>query len=132
MKVSEFAKCSGINVETVRFYHREGLLKIPETDGTYRNYTSEHLENIAFIKKARIAGFTLEEIKQLERLDAMSDKSEIHSMSKLKLQLLDEKIKELQSAKCFLSELVEACENSDNEPCPILGNLKKQESGLVP
>ena len=124
MRVGEFAKRAGVNVETVRYYHREGLLPIPETEGTYRNYTSAHIQKLSFIHKAKLAGFTLDDIKQLEQLDALSDKNEIRRMSEEKMRLLENRIFELESARQFLSGLVKACRQSNNKPCPILQTLK--------
>ncbi|MFC3093257.1 MerR family transcriptional regulator [Alteromonas sediminis] len=124
MKISQFAKQAGVSVETVRYYHREGLLAVPENSGSYRQYTNVHINKIAFIQKAKLAGFTLDEIKQLERLDASRDKDEIRRISEDKMQLLETKIAELVMAQTFLSELVLACKKSDNEPCPILTELR--------
>ncbi|WP_026375332.1 MerR family transcriptional regulator [Aestuariibacter salexigens] len=124
MKVSEFARRAGVNVETVRFYHREGLLPIPKSEGAYRHYTSAHVEKMAFIKQAKLAGFTLEDIKQLGKLDSLRDKNQIRNMSELKMRNLENKIAELQSAKLFLSELVRECKASKDAPCPILETLQ--------
>lgn len=125
MKVGEFARLAGISVETVRYYHREELLPVPPSTGSYRVYTSIHLDRIGFIQRAKLAGFSLEDIKHLEKLDASNDKDDIRRISEEKMLLLEAKIDELQSAKNFLSELVSACKNSGDEPCPILESLKR-------
>ncbi|MDM7859931.1 MerR family transcriptional regulator [Alteromonas sp. ASW11-36] len=123
MKVGEFAKHTGVSVETVRYYHRENLLPIPESPGAFRHYTTKHVERIAFIQSAKLAGFSLADIKKLNRLDASNDKTTIRQMSEQKMCLLERKIQELETAKKFLAELVDACRRSNDEPCPILQTL---------
>ncbi|MCP3429547.1 MerR family transcriptional regulator [Opacimonas viscosa] len=124
MKVGEFAKKAGVNVETVRYYHREGLLPIPEIKGAYRYYSQQHVDTLAFISRAKSAGFTLENIKQLQSLNDMKDKITIRALSEKKLKELNDKIDKLLSAKDFLQELIQDCRNSDNDVCPILLTLK--------
>jgi MerR family mercuric resistance operon transcriptional regulator len=129
MKVGEFAKQANVSVETVRYYHREGLLSVPESLGAYRHYTSKHVDKITFIQNAKLAGFSLTDIKQLDQLDALNDKATIRQMSEEKMLLIEDKIQELVSAKTFLTELVEACRQSDEEPCPILQTLNGKSAG---
>lgn len=124
MKVGVFAKKAGVNVETVRYYHREGLLPIPEIKGAYRYYSQQHVDTLAFISRAKSAGFTLENIKQLQLLNDMKDKITIRALSEKKLKELNDKIDELLSAKDFLRKLIQDCRKSNNEGCPILLTLK--------
>ena len=126
MKVGEFAKKMCVNVETVRYYHREGLLPVPETKGANRRYSQQHVDTLAFINRAKSAGFTLENIKQLQSLNDMRDKLSIRALSEKKLEALNDKIDELLSAKDFLNELIQDCRNSDNDACPILKTLKSK------
>src|SRR5215204_2818224 len=66
MKIGEVAKRSGVGIETLRFYEKSGLLERPgRTFSGYRMYGDEVFERIAFIKRAQVLGFTLEEIRQL-------------------------------------------------------------------
>lgn len=125
MKISKFAKASKINVETVRYYHREGLLSVPSSEHSIRQYTQSHLDQIQFIRNAKLAGFSLNEIKRLNGFDAVEDRQEILALSEQKKADLQAKIKELKGAMVFLQSLVDECKQSDDEPCPILQNLRR-------
>ena len=66
MFIGELAKQAGLNIETVRFYEREGLLPAPPRSASgYRCYDRRHLEAIHFIKRSQALGFSLREIRQL-------------------------------------------------------------------
>ena len=70
MTISRLATAAGVNVETVRFYQRSGLIDEPERPRSgYRTYGDEHVRRIRFVKRAQLLGFTLEEIASLLKLD---------------------------------------------------------------
>ena len=69
MKIGEIAQRTGLKVETVRFYEAEGLIAPPErSGGNYRLYGQSHLDRLAFIKRSRDLGFTLDQVRDLLRL----------------------------------------------------------------
>lgn len=69
MKTKEVLEISGIDRETLRFYENKGLLpKMKRTDGGYRIFPEEIINRLRFIKTAKVAGFTLKEIKELVEL----------------------------------------------------------------
>ncbi|WP_146053956.1 MerR family transcriptional regulator, partial [Pseudomonas syringae] len=69
MKIGELAKLTDTQVETVRYYEREGLLPAPaRSDGNYRLYTQAHVERLSFIRNCRSLDMTLEEIRSLLNL----------------------------------------------------------------
>jgi len=81
MLTGELAKRAGVNLESVRFYEREGLLPCPpRTRSGYRSYDQRHLETIRFIKRSQALGFTLNEIRHLlqvhERLASSSSRKQ--------------------------------------------------------
>ena len=81
--ISRFAKQGGVSVETVRFYHRRGLLSLPKPDKTrFREYGPCHLQQLRFIRQAQLAGFTLDEIKTLLNLDSIHDRLYIQALAK--------------------------------------------------
>src|SRR4051812_30732572 len=68
LKIGEVSKRSGIGIETLRFYEKSGVLSRPVRSASgYRMYDSEVLERLAFIKRAQVLGFSLEEIRQIIR-----------------------------------------------------------------
>ena len=124
MKISEFAKTVNVSVETIRYYHREGLLNVPSNDIGIRQYGQSHIEQVKFIKNAKLAGFSLKEIQRLNTFDAVTDRQTILALSEKKKKRLHTKIKELKGAMVFLQLLVNECKTSQDKPCPILQGLK--------
>ena len=108
MKIGEVARLSGVGIEALRFYEKSGLLDKPvRTNGGYRMYGHEVLDRIAFIKKAQVLGFTLEEIGRLIRHKQAGESpcEEVRDIVSLRLKELDERIKQM---KRFRSELTTA------------------------
>jgi MerR family mercuric resistance operon transcriptional regulator len=129
LKISEFAKAADVNVETVRYYHRSGVLDTPASGDSYRQYTQDHLKQMEFIKNAKFAGFTLADIKQLKSLDAVRNRGTIRQRSEQKKRELEKKLEELQAAKVFLDGLITECKKSSSQLCPIVDALRGTDSG---
>lgn len=124
MKISEFAKAVNVNVETVRYYHRSGVLDTPVSGDSYRQYTQSHLKQMEFIKNAKLAGFSLSGIRELKNLDAVRDRVKIRKLSEQKKLELEKKLDELKAAKVFIDSLITECkESSRSQTCPILDGL---------
>lgn len=128
MTISQFAKAGGVGIETIRYYHRQGLLPLPEErKASYRAYNDEQLQQLLFIRKAQRAGFTLKEIKQLLTFDSISDRTQIQNMTKKRLEKLNLQIKELQILSKALSTLLHHCEHTKpGAHCPILEAFIKE------
>lgn len=118
--IGKFAEAGGVGVETIRFYQRKGLLGIPDQSTGMRRYGHEDLRRLRFIRTARNAGFTLEEIKELIALDATQDRLRARELANSKLKLLEAKIEELQAARDALKRLATECGKGKSGPCPIL------------
>ena len=122
MTISQFALAAGVGVETVRYYHRCGLLPLPKnTKGAYRQYNNILLEQLRFIRRTQSAGFSLKEIKVLLHYDPVHQRQDIQKMARHKIEQLVIHIQELQQIKDELLQLVHHCESSDPKlPCPII------------
>ena len=126
MTISGLARAGGVGVETVRFYQRKGLLETPDRPagggmaGGVRRYDEPDLRRLRFIRAAQGAGFTLEQIGELLRLDAGQDRERARQLAAERLEALDRKIAELQAARDALRRLASACHASDEGPCPII------------
>ena len=81
MTIGRFAATAQVGVETVRFYQRRGLLDVPASIGAVRRYDAEDLRRLRFIRRAATAGFTLADIAELIRLDAIQDRPRAAQMS---------------------------------------------------
>lgn len=123
--IGQLAKAAGVNVETIRYYERRGLIAQPTKPMQgYRTYPNETLARILFIKRAQELGFTLEEINNLLSLGE-SHCSEIQELAEAKLASVREKINDLHRLEQVLEELVTKCRtNPDNAACPIVESLQ--------
>jgi MerR family mercuric resistance operon transcriptional regulator len=122
MTIARLADAGGVGVETVRYYQRRGLLAEPEKPqgGGFRSYAEADVRRLRFIRQAQAAGFTLEEIGELLKLDAVGDRARARDLARLRVAALDAKIAELQDARASLMRLADACGKGGSGPCPII------------
>jgi Hg(II)-responsive transcriptional regulator len=128
VKTGELAAHAGVNIQTVRFYERRGILPKPErTSSGYRVYSGEAVRLIRFIKRAQELGFTLDEIEELLRLrnNRRSSCATVKSAGQAKMTSVDAKIASLKAMKRALAVLLASCERNDRDrECPILEALE--------
>lgn len=120
LTIGRLAAAGGVGVETVRFYQRRGLLEVPSGETGIRRYGADDLRRLRFIKQAQVAGFTLEEIKELLALDSTQERGRAREMALGRLDSLDAKMAELKKARDALQLLAEKCGEGSSGPCPIL------------
>ncbi len=128
LKTGELAKRAGVNVETLRFYERKGLLPVPpRRESGYREYPEESVRRIRFIKRAQELGFSLGEIQELLalRVQRGTTCAEVKERAELKIRDVRQKIADLKAIERALNKLAATC--SGRGPitggCPILENL---------
>lgn len=116
------AKKAGVNVETIRFYQRRGLLVEPEKPFKgVRHYTEREVQRIRFIKQGQQLGFSLDEISELLSLDDGKHCQEAKEIALRKLVLIRERIDGLRTMEMALSNLIENCaSNTESVSCPII------------
>lgn len=124
LTIGKFAAAGGVGVETIRFYQRKGLLEQPTRDGGIRRYGSEDARRLRFIRQAQLAGFTLDQIKELLELDAKEDRARARELAQERIEVLDRKIAELNRARDALQRLARECGNGKSGPCPILRSFE--------
>lgn len=130
LTTGQVAEQAGVNIHTVRYYEKRGLLpKPPRTSSGYRKYAPEHVSHIRFIKRAQDLGFTLEEINELLSMRADPDSgSEVRAKTEEKVQEIDEKIRDLQRIREKLVELAAACEHHGSpDSCRVLHALENPD-----
>ena len=122
LTVGILAKRGGVNVETIRYYQRRGLVQEPlKPRGGFRQYPPDSVKRVRFIKRAQALGFTLEEIVGLLTLDEKKACWETRGIAGHKLELIEGKIADLKKMGKALSRLVNACDvSSAGAPCPII------------
>ncbi len=124
--IGELANKLNINVETIRFYQRKGLIQQPKKPlSGFRYYDETIADQLNFIIQAKTLGFTLQEISSLMSLD--NDCQQVQSLSLQKLTLIREKINNLQKLEQVISQMTASCNiNNSNENCPIIASLKSK------
>lgn len=133
MTIGKLAAAAGVNVETVRYYQRIGLLAEPASTGGYRQYGEPELQALQFIRRAKAAGFSLEEVSELLHLDAVRDRHRIHDLASQRLGQLEQRLRDMQALALRLRELVERCEDESGHPCcPIVETFRAEDPGLDP
>ena len=128
MKIGELARDARVNVQTVRYYERRGLLLDPRgsADG-YRDYDGVTLARLLFIRRAQELGFTLAEISELLalRLDPQTTADAVKRRASEKIEEIDARIHDLEQIRGALDHLAGSC-RGDHGPtgeCPLLEAL---------
>ena len=131
LTTSEVAKQGGVNLETVRYYERRGLLpKPPRTATGYRAFEPDAVRRLRFIRHAQALGFSLHEIKDLLalRVKAGVSSADVRWRAEAKLVDIDEKLKTLRAMKKVLTRFTESCSGAGPiSRCPILAALEREE-----
>lgn len=128
MKIGEFARRAGVNVQTVRYYERRGLLPEPARWASgYREYTAGCLERLRFIRRSQELGFTLGEIEELLalRTNPQTSAAEVRARAEAKVADIQAKIRDLQTIQRALEHLAGQCRGGE-EPtgdCPLLAAM---------
>jgi len=129
LTIGALARAAGVGVETVRFYERKGLLAPPpRTRSGYRQFPSDAVARLRFIRRAQGLGFTLEEIRELLelRVDEVAACHTVEARARDKLVSVDAKLHELRRMRRVLRRLVSACEAREpTSECPILEELEE-------
>jgi len=128
--IGQLAEAAGVNIETVRYYHRRGLIPLPpKRAGGRRNYPDSALRQIVFIKRAQQLGFTLEEIGGLLRISDGSDCATGRQFAQRKYDELGERVAMLNRMRRELGELLKQCEANDGKsPCAVIRAIDREES----
>lgn len=129
MRISEAADQAGVNVQTLRYYERRGLLpRPPRRPSGYREFPDDAVRVVRFIKRAQELGFTLDEVEELLRLRRSSrrDRARIRKLAERRIQQIDQKIHELERMRTALDSLVHACHVGTSLDCPIIEALETE------
>ena len=130
MKIGEIASQADVNVQTIRFYEREGLLRNPtRTASGYRSYEREDLERVRFIRVCQGLGFTLREVKQLLRLHRVNSSlnqavmtsasiREIVSIAEERLASIQEKMRALSRMRAEMQRVIRDLSQDASPKCP--------------
>jgi Hg(II)-responsive transcriptional regulator len=127
MQIGQLAQHTGVAIDTVRYYERQGLLPQPQRRASgYRHYGEHDISRLRFIRRAKELGFSLQEIAELLALSHArdTDVARIKAVSEKKLQDVERRIREPVRVRDGLRSLVEHCPGQgDPAACPILAAL---------
>lgn len=125
LTIGAFAKAAGVNVETIRFYQRKGLLFEPDRPcGSVRRYGQADVARVKFVKSAQRLGFSLDEVGQLLKLEDGTHCSEAAELAALRLADVRVRLADLKRMKAALSKLVDKCNaHPGNVSCPLIAAL---------
>ena len=131
LKIGQVAERGGVNLQTIRYYEREGLLpEPPRLQSGYRMFPADAVRRVRFIKRAQDLGFALSEIKDLLalRIDRGRSSVEVREMAQAKISNIEQKIRTLKKMKQVLGELTERCSGcGPSSECPILESIDSDE-----
>jgi MerR family mercuric resistance operon transcriptional regulator len=127
LTIGAFAAAAGVNVETVRYYQRKGLLSEPDKpSGSIRRYGESDVARVKFVKAAQRLGFSLDEIAGLLKLEDGTHCREARQLAQHKLDDVREKLAHLRSIESALARLVRDCATSRGTvSCPLIAALRK-------
>lgn len=137
LQIGDVAQRSGLTVDAIRFYEKQGLLaKPPRSAGGFRLYTEGDFDRLNFVIRAQSLGFSLHEIGELLVLRDSGPEACTHVRSLLseRLKVVDEKIKDLRRIERQLKQAWKQCDNSAtaecSASCPLIEKLgRKEERG---
>ena len=125
LTIGRVAEAAGVNVETIRFYQRLGLLAEPaRPPGGVRRYGNEYVSRLRFVKRAQQLGFSLAEIQRLLALEDPQSCGKARSLAAEKLALVEARLSDLARMRDVLKELVARCDvRRGKVACPIIATL---------
>lgn len=124
--IGRLAKAADVNIDTVRFYERQGLLQpAPRTAGGYRLYGAADAQRLQFIRRAKTLGFSLEDIAELLRLtEDGHDRGKVKAIAQKRVADLESRIRELEKMRSVLAHHAGHCSgHGEVSGCPIIQAL---------
>ena len=123
MWISEAAQQAGVNVQTIRYYERRGLLPSPPRRRSgYRELRTDTVRRVRFIKRAQELGFSLDEIAELLQLRVAKPRNRVRvrAVAERRVQQIEQKIAELDALRKTLQHLIHQCHAGTTLDCPII------------
>lgn len=128
LTIGRLARAAGVNVETVRYYQRVGLVsEPPKPSEGFRRYPPETVGRLQFIKRAQRLGFTLQEIADLLEFGEGQCR-DMRTRAEIKRDQIIDQIHDLEALKATLDDLIRRCHAGQNKPhCPMVQTLAGQD-----
>lgn len=125
MNIKDVAARTGLPAKTIRYYEEIGLVRPARRDNGYRDFSDTDCHKLAFLSRARMLGFSIEDCRTLLGLyeDEARASADVRRIAAHHLSQIDEKLREMQELRDTLSDLVSACAGDSRPDCPILKDL---------
>lgn len=125
--IGRLADAAGVNVETIRFYQRKGLMPEPDRPyGSIRRYGESDLARLRFIRSAQRLGFSLDEVAELLKLEDGTHCKEARLLAQHKLDDVRRRLSDLRHIEMALTQLVDHCETTRGSvACPLIASLQE-------
>ena len=125
MNVGDAAHHSGLPAKTIRYYEEIGLIAPARAANGYRDYSSDDIHRLAFLRRARNLGFSIDDCRQLMALykDRSRASHDVREIAAAHVRAIEEKVRELQSMRSTLQTLIHACHGDERPDCPILDDM---------
>ncbi|MBT0728481.1 Cu(I)-responsive transcriptional regulator [Rosenbergiella australiborealis] len=128
MNISQAAQLTGLTSKAIRFYENRGLFTPPpRTLNGYRDYHTQHIEELTLIKQAKAAGFSLEECRELVGLyhNPQRRSADIKAKTLEKIDQLTQQLEEITQMRERLIQLAAHCPGDEGAECPIISGWTK-------
>ncbi|EJL37948.1 Cu(I)-responsive transcriptional regulator [Caulobacter sp. AP07] len=132
MNIGQASKASGVSAKMIRYYEQIKLIAPADrTEGNYRSFSDDEINQLQFIRRARSLGFSVEEIAHLLSLwsDRVRPNWEVKAIADGHVRALEAKVAEIRAMADTLRELSRGCADDERPDCPILADLA---SGVQP
>ncbi len=129
MNIGEAASASGVSAKMIRHYESIGLIGAARrTDAGYRVYAHQDVQVLQFIHRARMLGFSLDQIRELLALwqDKGRASADVRALARAHIAELNRKIAEMEAMRRTLERLAASCHGDSRSDCPILDDLAAQ------
>lgn len=129
MRIGELGRATGTKVETIRYYEREGILPAADrTQSNYRDYSSDHLATLAFVRRARELGFSMAQIRELLTLSDHDDKpcDDVDRLVERHLSDIERKIADLFLLRDELKDMARSCKGERIGDCRIVDSMGRR------
>ena len=127
MNIGQASKASSVTAKMIRYYESIGLVpKASRTEGGYRDYASQDIHRLRFIRRARDLGFSIDQVRELLKLwsDQRRSSANVRAVALEHITELEIRATQLKDMIKTLKHLVAACEGNDRPDCPIIEELE--------
>ena len=127
LTIGQVGKAAQVNVETIRYYQRLGLVAEPSREqGRIRHYGDDTVARLRFIKRAQLLGFTLDEVRNLLMLEDGQSCGATRALAEKKLNVIEARLADLTRMRKLLRGLIQECDSGKRpRACPIIATLSE-------